>query len=351
VSGPFFLIDPFRYWKAAVRSPWGLLLAEQPQLSSCPHREGAPFLGSSLCPSSGHALRDPHLFCTEDSTLGHSTPAQVSAAQSRQAGSPLSMCWPCFFWCSLGYGWLGGPRGHIAGSCPAYHPAVPPRPFQRGLLSHPSLLEIENGCEVIFLAYVQLTTHQYLEVLFRRSALNSFISQLVLILGVAATPVQDLALGFVEPHEVLLGSLFEPVCVSTSRPPCAPHSLMSSENLLRLYLILLLMSLMKMLKSISAQYWFPEGHCLSLFIWTLSHWPPLSGYMLQTVLSVEQFTHQIRNFPIYREECCGDRVKGLIEVQIGDIRGSFLTFSTDAVTQSQKAGRLVRHSLLLVKLY
>ena len=43
------------------------------------------------------------------------------------------------------------------------------------------------------------------------AVLNYFIPWLVLIMGIAATQVQDLALGFVELHEVLLGLLLEPV--------------------------------------------------------------------------------------------------------------------------------------------
>ena len=41
--------------------------------------------------------------------------------------------------------------------------------------------------------------------------LPPYIPQLVLIVGVATTQVQDFALGFVEPHEVHLGSLLKPV--------------------------------------------------------------------------------------------------------------------------------------------
>jgi len=33
------------------------------------------------------------------------------------------------------------------------------------------------------------------------------------------TPVQDFALGFVEPHEVLLGLLLKPICVSLYGTP------------------------------------------------------------------------------------------------------------------------------------
>jgi len=41
--------------------------------------------------------------------------------------------------------------------------------------------------------------------------LNLLIPQLVLVVGVAVTQVQDLALGFVDPHKVLLGPLFKPI--------------------------------------------------------------------------------------------------------------------------------------------
>lgn len=45
--------------------------------------------------------------------------------------APLT-CWPRFFGCSPGYNWLSGLWGHIANSCPAHHPPVPPRLFQQG---------------------------------------------------------------------------------------------------------------------------------------------------------------------------------------------------------------------------
>ena len=41
--------------------------------------------------------------------------------------------------------------------------------------------------------------------------LNPSIPQLVLGMGVVLTPVQDLALGFVDPKEVHLGSLLKPL--------------------------------------------------------------------------------------------------------------------------------------------
>ncbi|KAK4823197.1 hypothetical protein QYF61_027206 [Mycteria americana] len=69
------------------------------------------------------------------------------------------------------------------------------------------------GCECTLSAHVQFFIHQYPQVLLGRAALNPFIPQPVLILGVAPTQVQDPALGLVEPHEVHTGPLLELVQV------------------------------------------------------------------------------------------------------------------------------------------
>ena len=69
------------------------------------------------------------------------------------------------------------------------------------------------GCDLILLAHIQLFIHQYPQVLLHRAALNPFIPQPVLLLGVALTQVQDLVLGLVEPHEVHMGPLLELVQV------------------------------------------------------------------------------------------------------------------------------------------
>ena len=61
------------------------------------------------------------------------------------------------------------------------------------------------------LAHVQLAVHWYPEAPFGRAVLSTFIRQLVLVVRVAATQVQDLALGFVEPYETLLDLLHKPV--------------------------------------------------------------------------------------------------------------------------------------------
>ena len=74
------------------------------------------------------------------------------------------------------------------------------------------------GCERTLLAYVQLFIHQYPQVVLGRTPLNPFIPQLILILGVASTEMQDLALGLVQPHEVHTGPFLELVHVSKWHP-------------------------------------------------------------------------------------------------------------------------------------
>ncbi|KAK4823178.1 hypothetical protein QYF61_027082 [Mycteria americana] len=75
------------------------------------------------------------------------------------------------------------------------------------------------GCECPLPAHVQLFIHQYSQALLHRAALNPFIPQPVLILGVALTQVQDLALGLVEPHEVQTGPHLELVQVPLDSIP------------------------------------------------------------------------------------------------------------------------------------
>ncbi|KAK4832883.1 hypothetical protein QYF61_026433 [Mycteria americana] len=79
------------------------------------------------------------------------------------------------------------------------------------------------GCKYTLSAHVQLFIHQYPQVLLCRAALNPFIPQPVLILGVAVTHVQDLALGLVEPHEVHMGPLLKLVQVLLDGIPSFWH--------------------------------------------------------------------------------------------------------------------------------
>jgi len=63
------------------------------------------------------------------------------------------------------------------------------------------------------LVHVQFFNHQYLQVILCRVTFNPFILWSVLILGIAPTQVQGLALGLIEPHVVLMGPFLEPVKV------------------------------------------------------------------------------------------------------------------------------------------
>ena len=64
-------------------------------------------------------------------------------------------------------------------------------------------------CKDTLLAHVQLSITHYPQVFFSRAVLNPFISQLILVVEVASMQVQNLAFGFVEPHEVHLGPLLK----------------------------------------------------------------------------------------------------------------------------------------------
>jgi len=65
------------------------------------------------------------------------------------------------------------------------------------------------SCQHTLLGHVQLFIPQHPQVLLCRAALHPFIPQHVLIVGIAPTQVQDLALGLVEPPEVLMGPLLQ----------------------------------------------------------------------------------------------------------------------------------------------
>ena len=67
------------------------------------------------------------------------------------------------------------------------------------------------GCKGTLLARVQLAIYRCPKVFFGRAALNPFVPQFVLEMGVALTQVQYLALGLVELHEVHLDPLLKAV--------------------------------------------------------------------------------------------------------------------------------------------
>jgi len=65
------------------------------------------------------------------------------------------------------------------------------------------------GCKCTLVAHVRLLMHLYSQILLFRAALNSFIPQPVLILGLAPAQLQDLAFGLVELCEVHTGPLLK----------------------------------------------------------------------------------------------------------------------------------------------
>ena len=106
------------------------------------------------------------------------------------------------------------------------------------------------GCEDTLLSHIQLGIHPYPQVLSVRAVLHPYVPQFVLIVGVAVTQVQDLALGCVEPHEVLLGPLPQPVLVPLDGilflrcVNCLPQLGVIYSRLLRVLSIPLVRSLM-----------------------------------------------------------------------------------------------------------
>ncbi|KAK4830182.1 hypothetical protein QYF61_008973 [Mycteria americana] len=187
------------------------------------------------------------------------------------------------------------------------------------------------GCECTLLAHVQLFIHQYPQVLLHRAALNPFISQPVLIPGVALTQVQDPALGLVEPHEVPIGPLLQLVQVPLDGIP----SLRGVNHTTQLGVICKLAEgalnpTVHVIDEGVKQYWSqygslrdttchpsPSGHgavdhyCLDATIQPIPpppNRPPIKSVSLQ-----------------FREkDVVGDCVKGLTEIQIDDIHSSSL---------------------------
>jgi len=70
------------------------------------------------------------------------------------------------------------------------------------------------GCEGTYVAQVQLPVHSPVPPgPFWQGCTQSFLPQLVLVLEIALTQVQNLAHGFVKDHEILLDPLLKPVLV------------------------------------------------------------------------------------------------------------------------------------------
>ncbi|KAK4807049.1 hypothetical protein QYF61_018390 [Mycteria americana] len=160
------------------------------------------------------------------------------------------------------------------------------------------------GCKHTLTAHVQLFIYQYPQVLLHRAALNPFIPQPVLILGIAPTQGQDPDLALLNlmkftwthfsklSRSIWMASLLS--SIST-----APLSLVSSANLLRVHSIPLSMSLMKVLNIIGPTV---DHYPLDATIQLIPH--PLNSP------SIKSISLQFRE-----KDVVGDHVKGLTEVQ------------------------------------
>jgi len=239
-----------------------------PALSACPSRKGVPSLASFLWSPSRCASTCPHLSCTEDSTSVLHVWSHLCIAK-RQGHLPC----------------LGGHSSFDA-----------------------ARIWLAFGAAGTLLAHVQLASHQYPQVL---------LVGLLLVLSspvhtdsrVVPTQVQYLPLGFIESHEVHLGPLLALVWVSLDgilSLKCVDHTSQLGAicgGCIRSHLLMSLMKTLNVLLSVLTSEW---HHSSLIFIQTLSNWPPFSENNLATSSSsIEQFTHQIHIFPIWREECYG----------------------------------------------
>lgn len=65
-----------------------------------------------------------------------------------------------------------------------------------------------------------MSIHEYPQLLFGRTVLYPYVSQLIMLAGLAMIQMQVFAFGFIEPHETCMGPLLEPIlslkCASCS---------------------------------------------------------------------------------------------------------------------------------------
>ena len=132
------------------------------------------------------------------------------------------------------------------------------------------------SCESTLLAHVLPTIHQYPQLLFGTAVLYLYIPQLVLIMRVAITQVQDLALGFVEPHEIFFWTRCSSLPRSHWMAPhlsgvlTMPHSLVSSTNLLKVHSTPFSMSLTSLGVGPLITDLHPDIELLTTTLWTQS---------------------------------------------------------------------------------
>ena len=79
------------------------------------------------------------------------------------------------------------------------------------------------GCRCTLPTDVESVINRHSQILNLRAVLNSFSAQIVSVLGIAPTQLQDLALGLVELHEVGMDPLLKPVLVTLDSIPFLYH--------------------------------------------------------------------------------------------------------------------------------
>jgi len=79
----FFISPVFFYWRAAVRSPWGLFYVKKSPAPSAWIWRGAPALWSTFWPASGPAPTAPHPSCARGPRLGCIILDAASQGQNR----------------------------------------------------------------------------------------------------------------------------------------------------------------------------------------------------------------------------------------------------------------------------
>ncbi|PKU47477.1 hypothetical protein llap_2217 [Limosa lapponica baueri] len=176
----WYVQAPFRYWKAAIRSPWCLLFSQP------------VFIGEVL-QASGH-LRGPPLDLLQQVhvLLMLGAPELDAVLQLGTYKSGVE-----------GENHLPQPAGHDSD---AVQDAI-------GFL----------GCQCTLPAHVELLINQHLQVLLLSTALYPFFAHSVFVHRIALTHVQDLALGLVEFDEVITRPFLKPVKVLLDGTPSHQH--------------------------------------------------------------------------------------------------------------------------------
>ncbi|KAK4818497.1 hypothetical protein QYF61_014227 [Mycteria americana] len=131
------------------------------------------------------------------------------------------------------------------------------------------------GCKWTLPGHVELLINQHPQVLLLRAALNPFSAQPVFVLGIAATHVQDLALGLVELHEVHMGPPLKPVKVPLDGIPSLQAVYCTTQ--------------LGVISKLAEGALDPTVHVADKDGWRLNHFPGQSVPVLDNPLGEEKF--------------------------------------------------------------